>query len=182
MAKERAEYWEFADAGPLPFPSDPLCPFTPNPFVDNCGGAGRPFTTRVVSCGTCWLLPMGVARRSDGGAGRAAGCWVWGCGCESGCGASAAGAPLPLTGLALGEGGMPRVSLGARGLPALLRLPGTGGRRRGTEEDMARLFCLSPGRNNSLGSARVATVFDGLLSTSLRNSLVECRRKKASEG
>ena len=65
---------------------------------------------------------------------------------------------MPLTGLALGEGGMPRVSFGALGLPLLLRLPGTGGRRSGTEEDMARLFCLSPGRNNSLGSARVATM------------------------
>lgn len=57
---------------------------------------------------------------------------------------------------------MPSVNLGARGLPLLLRLPGTGGRRSGTEaeeeEDMARLFCLSPGKNNSLGSARVATV------------------------
>lgn len=97
---------------------------------------------------------MGVARCSCGGAGRAAGCWGWGCdrGCESGCGASAAAAaatPLSLTGLPLGEGGMPRVSFGARGLPVLLRLPGTGGRRRGTEDDMARLFCLSPGRNNS---------------------------------
>jgi hypothetical protein len=39
----------------------------------------------------------------------------------------------------------------------LLRPPGTGGLRRGTDEDdMARLFCLSPGKNNSLGSAKVA--------------------------
>ena len=67
--------------------------------------------------------------------------------------------PVPLTGLALGDGGMPKVSLGARGLLVLLRLPGTGGRRSGTEgDDMARLFCLSPGKNNSLGSAKVATV------------------------
>lgn len=61
-------------------------------------------------------------------------------------------------GLMLGEGGMPRVSFGARGLPVLLRLPGTGGRRSGTGDDMAGLFCLSPGKNSSLGSARVATV------------------------
>jgi hypothetical protein len=53
---------------------------------------------------------------------------------------------------------MPNVSFGARGLPLLLRPPGTGGRRRGTGDDMARLFCLSPGKNNSFGSARVATV------------------------
>lgn len=52
---------------------------------------------------------------------------------------------------------MPNVSFGARGLPLLLRAPGTGGRRRGTGDDMARLFCLSPGKNNSFGSARVAT-------------------------
>lgn len=36
-------------------------------------------------------------------------------------------------------------------------LPGTGGLRRGTgEDDMAGLFCLSPGKNNSFGSAKVA--------------------------
>lgn len=53
---------------------------------------------------------------------------------------------------------MPSVSFGARGLLLLLllRLPGTGGRRRGTEDDMAELFCRSPGKNNSLGSATVA--------------------------
>lgn len=47
------------------------------------------------------------------------------------------------------------MSFGGRG--PLPRLPGTGGLRRGTgEDDMARLFCLSPGKNNSLGSAKVA--------------------------
>lgn len=78
-----------------------------------------------------------------------------------------------MTGLALGEGGMPNVSFGARGLPLLLRAPGTGGRRRGTGEDMARLFCLSPGKNNSFGSARVATV-----STLDQSALVSLRRGK----
>jgi hypothetical protein len=159
MAKLRAEYWEFADAGSLPLPCEPVCPFTPSPFVANPND-GRPAGLTVVSCGTFWLLPMGVASCRRGGAGRV----VWrgcGCGCIEGCEASAV-APLLSTGLALGEGGIPRVSLGARGLPALLRLPGTGGRRSGTEEeDMARLFCLSPGKNNSLGSARVATVSIG---------------------
>lgn len=38
-------------------------------------------------------------------------------------------------------------------------MPGTGGRRSGTDGvDIARLFCLSPGKNSSLGSAKVATV------------------------
>jgi hypothetical protein len=38
-------------------------------------------------------------------------------------------------------------------------LPGTGALRRGTGEgDIARLFCLSPGKNNSLGSVIVATM------------------------
>ena len=57
----------------------------------------------------------------------------------------------------MGDGGIPKVSLGGLGPLALLRLPGTGGFKRGTgEDDMARLFCLSPGKNNSLGSAKVA--------------------------
>lgn len=43
----------------------------------------------------------------------------------------------------------------------LLRAPGgTGGLRRGTGDGMARLFCLSPGKNNSFGSARVARLVD----------------------
>ena len=49
------------------------------------------------------------------------------------------------------------MSLGGREPLLLPRLPGTGGLRRGTgEDDIARLFCLSPGKNNSFGSARVA--------------------------
>lgn len=49
------------------------------------------------------------------------------------------------------------MSLGGREPLLLPRLPGTGGLRRGTgEDDIARLFCLSPGKNNSLGSAKVA--------------------------
>jgi hypothetical protein len=64
---------------------------------------------------------------------------------------------FPSTGLLFGDGGIPSVSFGGRGPLPLLRLPGTGGLRRGTgEDDMARLFCLSPGKNNSLGSAKVA--------------------------
>lgn len=60
---------------------------------------------------------------------------------------------------------MPNVNLGLGALLLLRFLPGTGGRRRGTgaaaavEEDIllsTRLFCLSPGKNNSLGSAAVA--------------------------
>lgn len=42
-----------------------------------------------------------------------------------------------LTGLAFGEGGMPRVRRGVR-LPLWLRPPGTGGRRSGTGEVMVR--------------------------------------------
>lgn len=119
------------------------------------GGAGRAFGLRDDSCGTLWLLPMGVASCSRGRAGRETGCGS----CSCGASLPTAGTEVPLTGLALGDGGIPKVSLGARGLLVLLRLPGTGGRRSGTEEvDMARLFCLSPGKNNSLGSARVATV------------------------
>lgn len=149
---DRVEIDEFADVGPLPLPrpSSGGWPLSPRPFVDTTrgGGAGRPFGMGADSCGAFWL-PMGVARRSWGRAGRE--------GC-TGCGASVAGTALLLTGLLLGEGGMPRVSFGARGLPLLLRLPGTGGRRSGTEDDMARLFCLSLGKNNSFGSASVATV------------------------
>lgn len=65
--------------------------------------------------------------------------------------------PLSATGRLVAEGGIPSVSLGARGLFELLRLPGTGALRRGTgEEDIARLFCLSLGKNNSFGSVVLA--------------------------
>lgn len=91
----------------------------------------------------------------------------WSCGtsgAKAGAGTGAgAGIPLPVTGRALGDGGIPKVSFGGRGPLLLLRLPGTGGLRRGTAGvDMARLSCLSPGKNNSLGSAKVArsAVFD----------------------
>lgn len=156
IANESAEYEEFADVGPLPLLSRPFCPFK---FVVRGGGAGRPFGLRDDdSCGTLWLLPIGVASCNRGRAGREVGCGS--CSFETSFPAAAMGAgPVPLTGLALGDGGMPKVSLGARGLPVLLRLPGTGGRRSGTEGvDIARLFCLSPGKNSSLGSAKVATV------------------------
>ena len=56
---------------------------------------------------------------------------------------------------------MPKVNLG--GLEPLRSWwPGIGGRNNGTadgaaeDDDMARLLCLSPGKNNSLGSAVVA--------------------------
>jgi hypothetical protein len=155
MAKESAEYEEFADVGPLPLLSRPFCPFK---FVVRGGGAGRPFGLRDDSCGTLWLLLIGVASCSRGRAGRETGCGSCSFGASFPAAAMVVG-PVPLTGLALGDGGMPKVSLGARGLPVLLRLPGTGGRRSGTEGvDIARLFCLSPGKNSSLGSAKVATV------------------------
>lgn len=81
---------------------------------------------------------------------------------------AAAGIPSSWTGLAFGDGGIPSFSFGGcRGL--LLELlgevlfllwPGTGGFSRGTgegdEDDIARAFCLSPGKNNSFGSASVA--------------------------
>jgi len=74
--------------------------------------------------------------------------------------------PLLVTGRLVADGGIPKVSLGARGLFELPRLPGTGALRRGTgEEDIARLSCLSPGKNNSFGSVIVATmtvVFDSI--------------------
>lgn len=103
---------------------------------------------------------MGVASRSCGGAGRFAGRGGWICGGA----AWVAGTGLPLTsGRVLGDGGIPNVNLGLGALLLLRFLPGTGGRRRGTgaaavEEDIlsTRLFCLSPGKNNSLGSAAVA--------------------------
>lgn len=130
-------------------------------MVTRGGGAGLPLTMRGISCGTSELLPIGVASRSCGGAGRFAGRgWI--------CGGAAwlAGTGLPLTrGRVLGDGGIPSVNLGFGALLLLRFLPGTGGRRRGTgaaavEEDIlllsTRLFCLSPGKNNSLGSAAVA--------------------------
>lgn len=89
------------------------------------------------SCGVN-RLPCGVASRSCGSAGRedeARGIWS----CSGGTSGLGQAAPTAMgagwTGLTLGEGGMPRVSLGVR-VPLLLRAPGTGGRRRGAGADM----------------------------------------------
>lgn len=69
----------------------------------------------------------------------------------------------PLTGLIFGTTGIPKVNLGALEL-LLLREPGTGGRSRGTgEDDMVRLSCLPWGKNNSFGSAKVASFEDSML-------------------
>lgn len=150
MANERAEYVDDdADAGPLPFPSRfvklPVleCPFaSPNPGI--CSGGGRPLCneppSRGVSC-----VPMGVASLSCGGAGRPAGR------CSLGPSRTVV-LVSGLTGLTLGEGGIPSVNRGVR--EPLLRLPGTGGLRRGAGDDIVRLFCPSQGRNSSFGSAR----------------------------
>lgn len=160
MAKDRAEYVEDeAEAGPLAFPS--RRPFgSVDPFATSSGGPGLP------SCGTSWP-PIGVASRNCGAAGRAAGR----CGRRVSSGMCA---PSSWTGRLLGEGGMPSFSFGGcRGLLLLevlllppllfaglllLRGPGTGGLSIGTGDDISRLFCLSPGRNNSFGSASVASL------------------------
>lgn len=133
-ADDNWENCEPADAGPLPLPSSApklpdrdraallsLLPLA-DCAVDNCN-CGRPFCRLTCSCGV-ELLPMGVARRNCGRAGRD-GC----CRCRAGNGEA------PLTGLALGDGGMERPSRGAR--DELWRPPGMGGRRRGAGEDMA---------------------------------------------
>lgn len=142
-----------AEAGPLPFPSrwvklpERERSFESfSPVVAKGGGIGRAF----LCGGTSWVLPIGVASRSWGGGGRPDGRCGWGA-------SEATGTPLPATGRLVAEGGIPKVSLGGRGLLGLPRLPGTGALRRGTgDEDIARLFCLSPGKNNSLGSVVVA--------------------------
>ncbi len=84
------------------------------------------------------LLPIGVANRNCGGAGRDVG--------RCSCGSSGIFPfVLPLTGFIPGDGGMARPRRGTR-VPLVLRLPpGIGGRRRGAAEDMiaARVRQLS---------------------------------------
>jgi hypothetical protein len=81
---------------------------------------GKPRGCCRPSCGVVFE-PMGVARRRAGGMGRAR------LGCTS-------FEPFT-TGLAFGEAGMERPRRGGRP-PLWARPPGTGGRRRGTAEDM----------------------------------------------
>lgn len=146
IANERAEYVEEdADVGPLALPSffvklpdlecalASLAPLAGMPS----GGSGRPLCNAPPSCGVAWL-PIGVASLSCGGAGREGG-WVGGSGSRWDAFSAGLG-----TGLEFGEGWMSRVSLGARE-PLLLRLPGTGGFRDGTADDMVvGLLSLSP--------------------------------------
>jgi hypothetical protein len=79
------------------------------------------------SCGVCWL-PIGVAKRSWGGAGRLAGR-------IRGILGTVDSPFVESTGFMLGEGGIPKVSFGVRE-PLLLREPGTGGLRSGAGDDM----------------------------------------------
>lgn len=89
---------------------------------------------------------MGVANRSCGGAGRPAGR-------SSGGRSETFDCPFGgLTGFALGEGGIPRVRRGARGL-LLFRDPGTGGLRSGAGDDIVRLLCPCRGKLESFGAA-----------------------------
>lgn len=95
-----------------------LDPPADDPVPILSGGSPRGFCRP--SCGVV-LEPIGVARRSAGGIGRAR------LGCTS-------LEPL-VTGLAFGEAGMERPRRGVR-FPLCARAPpGTGGRRRGTAED-----------------------------------------------
>lgn len=55
-------------------------------------------------------------------------------------GTSAGTSPWPETGLTLGEGGIPRVSLGVR-VPLELLPPGWGARNKGTGDDMLIGVC-----------------------------------------
>jgi hypothetical protein len=81
-----------------------------------------------------------VARRSAGGIGRARLGWT-------------SFEPFT-TGLAFGDGGMERPRRGVR-LPPWARPPGTGGRRRGTAEDMF-------GCGLEVGALAVGSIYCGL--------------------
>jgi hypothetical protein len=113
------------------------------------------------------LEPMGVASRSAGGIGRARLGWT-------------SFEPFT-TGLALGDGGMERPRRGGR-LPLWARPPGTGGRRRGTAEDM--LAC-----GLEVGPLAVGSIYCGFSqepsSLSRRCSgrfVVRCMIRRASSG
>ena len=94
-------------------------------------GAGRLLPRPWPSCGVA-LLPLGVASRSCGGAGREEGLET---GWRGGMSGTVA---LPVTGFWLGDGGIASPRRGVLG-PLLLRAPpGTGGRSRGTWEDIFR--------------------------------------------
>ena len=110
----------------------PLLSLAPPAEPPTCGcGGGRPLANDDSSLGVA-LLPIGVARRSCGGAGREEGR-------EGGCerGASSGTELVGATGFWLGEGGMARPRRGVRGPEPVRGTPGIGGRRRGTGEDMA---------------------------------------------
>jgi hypothetical protein len=84
---------------------------------------GKPRGCWRPSCGVVFE-PMGVARRSAGGIGRA----------RLGCTSLDSFEPFT-TGLAFGDAGIERPRRGGRPPPPA-RPPGTGGRRRGTVDDM----------------------------------------------
>ena len=95
---------------------------SPVPFiVEICSGGCVCSLKLGPISGTDVWLPMGVAMESFG----AVGLPRLMCGISRGC------SPSPVTGRALGDGGIPSVSLGVL-VPLWLRPPGTGVRRRGT--------------------------------------------------
>lgn len=173
-----------AEAGPLTLPS--RRPFDSDEFVVmRGGGAGRP--SRGISCPPIGVASRscGAAGRADER------CGILTMSGTSGTplswtGRAVGDGGMPSfnfggrRGLGLGwrEGAGKGVGMGAAGGVALLGVvslilflgaPGTGGLSSGTgagdgvdeEDGMARLFCLSPGKNNSLGSARVASLAVG---------------------
>lgn len=144
MANDSVEYCdEDALPGPLALPSRfvvvafkdtplPLLPLASLLPVERVGRYG------LDSCGCTWwlLVIMGVASRSWGAAGRLDD------GCGRGMSDMRGSSFVGLTGFMPGEGGMPRVSRGARE-PLLLRAPGTGGLSRGAGDDILASLELS---------------------------------------
>lgn len=108
----------------------PLPSLAPLAELLTCGcGGGLPLASGWLSCGVA-LLPIGVAKRSCGGAGREEGRCI----CASG---GRLGTELLVTGFWEGDGGIASPSRGVRGPPLLRpRPPGTGGLRRGAGEDV----------------------------------------------
>ena len=114
MKDDKAEYWDDeADSGPLARPSS-IVKLSDLSLVCT---SQELFTADVFSGGACgrrlgpaslidvWL-PIGVANDNFGAVGRETG--------RKGGRSGTGGCPSPLTGLTLGEGGMPRVSRGVR--------------------------------------------------------------------